>query len=108
MTRVAAVVLAAGAGSRFGGLKQLARVGGAPLVARAARTAESIAALDPVLVVVGAEARLVTAGVPPGPGELGDCRDWVHGIGGSLRCGLQAAAGVDAVLVLLADQPLLD
>jgi molybdenum cofactor cytidylyltransferase len=108
MTRVAAVILAAGAGRRFGGLKQLARVGGVPLVARAVRTVEAVPELDPVFVVVGAEARLVTSAMEPGRHELIPCTEWVQGIGASLRCGLEAAGDVDAVLVLLADQPLLD
>jgi len=108
MTRVAAIVLAAGCGRRFGGLKQLARVNDVPLVARATGVAEAVAALDPVVVVVGAEARLVSGAIVPGRHRLANCCDWIQGVGASLRCGLASAGPVDAALVLLADQPLID
>lgn len=99
-TRVAGLVLAAGAGVRFGGPKALAEVGGERLVDRAVRTLGA-AGLDPVLVVTGAaEVAVEGALVVPNP-------DWAEGMGGSLRAGLAALAATDAVAVavLLVDQP---
>ena len=90
---VPAVVLAAGAATRFGSPKQrlllpgiLARLRGAPV--------------DEVVVVSGAfpleldGARVVT------------CPDWERGPGASLRCGLAALPGdAEAAVVVLADGP---
>jgi CTP:molybdopterin cytidylyltransferase MocA len=90
---IAAVVLAAGAATRFGSPKQkllLPRV-----LDRLAETP-----VDEVVVVAGAY-----------PLELDDvlvvpCPDWKRGPGASLRCGLAALdPGVEAAVVCLADGP---
>jgi CTP:molybdopterin cytidylyltransferase MocA len=90
---ITAVVLAAGAGERFGGPKQQLLL---PHVL--SRLAES--PVDEVVVVAGAhpvEAELV---------RVVDCPDWKRGIGVSLRCGLAALGpGVEAAVVCLADGP---
>jgi CTP:molybdopterin cytidylyltransferase MocA len=92
---VAAVVLAAGASSRFGTSppKQAVFL---PQVLRRLRAAASV---DDVVVVLGAhevetDARTVR------------CDVWELGPGASLRCGLAAlGAGVEAAVVVLADGP---
>jgi CTP:molybdopterin cytidylyltransferase MocA len=90
---IAAVVLAAGAATRFGAPKQellLPRV--------LARLAES--PVDEVVVVEGAY-RLEGL-----PARVVACRDWDRGPGASLRCGLAALGpGVEAAVVCLADGP---
>lgn len=89
---VAAVVLAAGAASRFGAPKQALLL---PEVLR--RVRES--AVDGVVVVAGAyqletDARVV------------ECPDWALGPGASLRCGLEALGpDIEAAVVVLADGP---
>jgi CTP:molybdopterin cytidylyltransferase MocA len=89
---VAAVVLAAGAASRFGAPKQVLLL---PEVLRRVRASS----VDDIVVVAGAhpletEARLV------------DCPDWERGPGASLRCGLAALdSEVEAAVVVLADGP---
>jgi len=90
---VTAVVLAAGAASRFGSPKQTLLL---PRVLE--RLGASI--VDDVVVVAGAYpletgARVVT------------CADWKRGPGASLRCGL-AAIDAEAAIVVLADGPNLD
>src|SRR5689334_975241 len=65
-TRVAGLILAAGAATRMGRPKQLLDWDGRPLVRRAAETALA-ARLDPVLAVVGsarAEVATALAGLP--------------------------------------------
>jgi len=96
---VAAVVLAAGAATRYGSPKQLVFL---PYVLeRLAATSVS-----DVVVVEGA--------YPIDPSAFGGvrvvtCPDWALGPGASLRCGLAALGDdVDAALVVLADGPQLD
>jgi CTP:molybdopterin cytidylyltransferase MocA len=99
------LVLAAGAGRRFGGPKALAELAGTPLVVRAVGELAA-AGVRPILVVVGAAADRVAAVLPaisrpvPAPG-------WAEGMGASLRAGLAAAAELDATaaLVTLVDTP---
>jgi CTP:molybdopterin cytidylyltransferase MocA len=91
--RVAAVVLAAGAGTRFGGPKQrlllprvLERLRGAPV--------------DEVVVVAGAHA------VDAEGARIVYAADWARGPGASLRAGLQGLPPeVSAAIVCLADGP---
>lgn len=94
------LLLAAGAGRRFGGPKALARLDGERLVDRAVRTLRAGGCSD-VLAVAGAvplrdvDAQVVTN------------VDWPTGMGSSLRRGLAAAArgGWPAAVVLLVDTP---
>src|SRR5260370_266825 len=103
--RVAGVVLAAGSSSRMGRNKLLLEVGGETLVRRATRAAVE-AGLDEVVVVLGHDEPRLRAelaglsrtplGHPPHP----------HGAGAPLRTGVRlVSAGVDAVVVVLADMP---
>ena len=90
---IAAVVLAAGASSRFGEPKQRLLV--PSVLARLAETS-----VDDVVVVAGAH-ELDAHGT-----RLVECPDWEKGPGASLRCGL-AALGPEtsAAVVVLADGP---
>ena len=89
---VAAIVLAAGAGSRFGGPKQALLL---PEVLRRVRESS----VDDVLVVTGAHPLETDARVVR-------CPDWELGPGASLRCGLAALdEDVEAGVVVLADGP---
>ena len=99
--RVAGVVLAAGAGSRFGGPKALAELDGERLVDRAARVLRA-GGCDPVLVVLGA----AVVGVP-GADAVVVNDDWGDGMGSSLRAALVAPelAGCSALVLVLVDQP---
>ena len=95
MSRVAAVVLAAGEGSRFGGAKQLLTL---PEVLRRLQSAP----LSEVVVVEGAHA----LGTAATGARIVPCSDWARGPGASLRAGLGALEDdVDAALVVLADGP---
>lgn len=103
---LAAVVLAAGEGRRFGGAKQLAALDGRPLIGHVIATALGHRAVDRVVVVLGARADAIRAAVPEDDDRVRTvtCADWADGPSASLRCGLAALDGADA-LVLLADQP---
>jgi nicotine blue oxidoreductase len=95
---IAAVVLAAGAATRYGSAKQLVFL---PAVLE--RLAQ--ASLDEVVVVEGAYP-LDQLGLDV---HVVRCPDWERGPGASLRCGLAALGDdVEAAVVVLADGPALD
>jgi CTP:molybdopterin cytidylyltransferase MocA len=101
-TTVAGVLLAAGEGSRFGRPKALVEVNGRTLAERGAELLRSGGA-DPLLIVTGA------APVHLRGTRTVDNPDWRTGMGSSLRAALRALTGtqdVSAVVVALADQPL--
>jgi CTP:molybdopterin cytidylyltransferase MocA len=92
---IAAVVLAAGAATRFGSPKQ--RVFLPHVLAALARSS-----VDEVVVVTGAHEVETDARVV-------HCAEWERGPGASLRCGLVAVSHkVEAAVVVLADGPSLD
>ena len=105
ITRVAGVLLAAGAGSRFGQPKALVTLGGQTLAERGTGLLRAGGA-DPVLIVAGA------APVEAGNAQTVDNPAWRTGMGSSLRAALRAMASADlgadvgAAVIALADQPL--
>ncbi|MCE5233747.1 MAG: nucleotidyltransferase family protein [Mizugakiibacter sp.] len=102
------VLLAAGASRRLGRPKQLVAIDGEPLVRRAARLALATVPADAV-VVLGADATAVAAAVRGLAVRPLRAPGWEHGMGASLRAGLDALAPACAgALVLLCDQPALD
>jgi len=96
------VILAAGRSRRMGQPKLLLRLGGESLLRRAAKTALGVC--PQVVVVVGAEADRMREELTGLPVTVVENPDYAQGISTSLRRGIQAASGADAVLVLLADQ----
>lgn len=105
MSRVAAVVLAAGASRRLGRPKQLVEVGGESLLRRAAEAAVA-AGCDPVLVVLGHEAERLGGETNDLPVRTVLAPGWEEGMAASLRTGIGALPDkVDAVLVMVCDQP---
>lgn len=101
---VAGLLLAAGAGIRFGGPKALVRFEDELLVERGVRLLAD-GGCDPVLVVLGARAEDVRAAATLP--EVVVAGDWETGMGASLRAGLLALEDrpVQACVVALADQP---
>jgi molybdenum cofactor cytidylyltransferase len=106
---VGAVLLAAGAASRMGGRpKCLLELGGVPLVLRQL-IALSGAGVDEVVVVLGHYADQIETAVAPFPITLVRNPSPDDGQASSVRLGLQALSpGLDAVIVALADQPMID
>ena len=104
---IGGLVLAAGAGSRFGDEpKQLADLGGRPLLEWAVRAQCDAPALERVVVVLGASAARIRRAVSFGRAEVVECEDWEAGQSASLRCGLEALPGARTVVVTLGDAPL--
>ena len=106
---VGAVLLAAGAGSRMGNRpKCLLELGGVPLIRRQL-IALSGAGVDEVVVVLGHYADRIEDAIKEFPVTLVRNPDPDAGQISSLRLGLQAtSAKLDALLVALADQPLIN
>jgi CTP:molybdopterin cytidylyltransferase MocA len=93
---IAAVVLAAGAASRFGAPKQRLLLPGVLERVRAS-------AVDQIVVVAGAHS-LEAEGT-----SIVECPDWERGPGASLHCGLAALPpSARAAIVCLADGPALE
>ena len=103
--KVAAVVLAAGGASRFGGGKLVASLDGRPLVAHVVAAARA-ASLDPIVVVIAPDGSL--DGI-----DLGEVRrvrnpNPTEGLSSSVRLGLRDLADapdVEAAVILPGDQP---
>jgi CTP:molybdopterin cytidylyltransferase MocA len=109
--KIGALVLAAGASSRFGHPKQLVAYRGEPLVRRAAAAALAAGAA-PVVVVLGAHAAAVAPALAGLPGlTVMTHEGWAQGLASSLGAGIRALTAMarcDGVLITLADQPLVD
>ena len=108
MTRVAAVVLAAGGSRRMGSPKQLLRIDGITLVRRATEAALA-SRCEGVYVVVGGAAEAVRGELSDLGLEVVENRRWEKGLGGSIRVGIEAVrAGCpefDAAILAPVDQP---
>lgn len=102
--RVAGLLLAAGAGRRFGSPKALVPLNGKLFVDSAAELLRA-AGCEPVVVVLGAEADEVRARATLDGVTVVDNPDWATGMGSSLRTGLHAVGIADAVVVLPVDTP---
>ncbi len=106
-TTVAAVVLAAGGSTRFGRPKQLLTWEGRPLVTHAADTAW-MAGLDPVTVVLGAEADQVMPLLASRPVRILQNHRWRTGMSSSLSVSIAALPPkTEAAIFLPIDQPLI-
>jgi CTP:molybdopterin cytidylyltransferase MocA len=89
---IGAVVLAAGAATRFGSAKQR-------LLLPSVLEALEASSVDEVVVVAGAYPL-------EADGRVVECRDWERGPGASLRCGLRSLPeSAEAAVVVLADGP---
>ncbi|GHH31732.1 nucleotidyltransferase family protein [Lentzea cavernae] len=102
--RVAGLLLAAGAGRRFGSPKALVPLNGKLFVDSAAELLRA-AGCDPVVVVLGARAAEVRERAALEGVTVVDNPHWETGMGSSLRTGLHAVGTADAVVVLPVDTP---
>lgn len=109
MYQTAIILLAAGESSRLGEPKQLLDLDGEPLVRRVARQLIDLEA-GPIGVVVGARRDLIAAALGGLALTIVTNDDWLLGIGSSISAGMRWAEplGVEAVMVVLCDQPEID
>jgi molybdenum cofactor cytidylyltransferase len=99
-----AIVLAAGASTRFGSAKQLVRIAGRPMLHATVTRAVEVAG-NAVIVVLGARADELAPLLSHSPASIVINRDWREGIGSSIRAGVaRLPAACSGVMLLLADQ----
>jgi CTP:molybdopterin cytidylyltransferase MocA len=102
---VSAILLAAGAGSRFGGGKLLAKLGDRPLIEA---TLENLrdAPVDEIIAVLGADAERLHEVCERYGARTIENEEWERGQSTSVLAGLRACGeGARAAVVLLGDQP---
>ena len=102
---VAAVVLAAGRGTRFGGDKLSALLDGEPIIGHVVRNLAGF--VGRVIVVAGPNPSPIQAIVGAGADVVSNGRA-AEGMSTSLIAGLDARGGCSAIMVLLGDQPGID
>lgn len=99
-----AIVLAAGASTRFGSAKQLVRIAGRPLLQTAVTRAVEVAGTA-VTVVLGAHAAELTPLLTHSQSSVIINREWREGIASSIRAGVaRLPPSCTAVLLTLVDQ----
>jgi molybdenum cofactor cytidylyltransferase len=99
-----ALILAAGASTRFGSAKQLVIFEGETLLARAVRIAQA-AGCKPVVVVLGARENLIRNECDLSGVLVVSNPDWAEGMGTSLTQGIRALEGCPGVVVMTCDMP---
>jgi molybdenum cofactor cytidylyltransferase len=106
--RITAIVPAAGLSSRMGQNKLLMPFAGKSLIERAVDTLMT-SGVDEIVVVLGHEANLVRSRLEGKSVHFVDNPDYRAGLSTSVRAGMEAAPkGADAMMIYLADQPLLE
>jgi molybdenum cofactor cytidylyltransferase len=100
------IILAAGGSTRLGTPKQLLKYRGKTIIRRAAETALATP-FRPVIAVLGAEAARVKEELAGLEVLTVENPAWPSGMGSSIRAGMALLPDVDAVLLTLCDQPLL-
>lgn len=108
MNRCAIILLAAGGSSRLGSAKQLVPFNSVPLIVHSVQTALDTTC-RPVIVVLGSTAEQFEPLIANLEVEIIRNEHWANGMGTSIRAGMSQieSSSVDAVMILLCDQPLI-
>lgn len=110
---IAVIILAAGSSSRLGKPKQLLCYQNGTLIKHAVKTALQTAC-KPVIVVTGFLHEELLGEMEGFPVQIVHNPDWQQGMGSSIRAGIwqlkqpEKVNPIDAVLILLCDQPLIN
>ncbi|MBK5280210.1 MAG: nucleotidyltransferase family protein [Bacteroidia bacterium] len=104
------ILLAAGSSFRMGQSKQLLEIGGEQLLLKSTRTA-LLSKANKVIVVLGANEVAHRKIIKEMPVDIIVNPDWQYGMGSSIKKGLQELLQIipqmEAVIVMVCDQPLL-
>lgn len=108
---IAIVLLAAGSASRMGAVKQLLPWKETTLLENAIQQARASDAVE-VVVVLGARAAQIKAGIATTDVPIIENEQWKSGMGSSISRGVDflvnESGHIDGILVMLCDQPLID
>ncbi|WNH12795.1 nucleotidyltransferase family protein [Thalassobellus suaedae] len=111
MSKIPIIILAAGASSRMGSAKQLLNWGGKTLIEHTLQTALNTVSND-VIVVLGANYELIKKKITALSITILHNQEWEQGLGKSIASGvnyiMEFNPHADGVLIILADQPLID
>lgn len=106
--KIGAIILAAGASTRFGEPKQLAEFRGQTLLRRAVAAA-LISVCEPVVVALGANYEQTSEEIKNLPVHVCYNAEWQIGLSASVKSGLESLLNVEpnisAAIITLADQP---
>ena len=101
--KTAALILAAGAASRFGSTKQLVDIKGKPMLQHCIDSAATVVP-NSVYTVLGNQFETITASICDSHIIVNS--DWQKGLGSSIAAGVRALKDkYQGILILLADQP---
>ncbi|MEL6458544.1 MAG: nucleotidyltransferase family protein [Cyanobacteria bacterium J06621_15] len=110
MKNIGLIILAAGKASRMGKSKQLLAYQGNNLISHAIKTGLN-SNCKSVVVVLGAYAEEIKLEIDKLPVQIIENADWETGMSSSIRAGINAIQqsnfNLDAVIIALADQPLI-
>src|SRR6266576_3774033 len=111
MPNIGAVILAAGESSRLGQPKQLVQFRGKSLVSRAIDAAIE-AGCSPITIVLGSDSKKIEDELAGTGVAIVINESWRAGIGTSIRAGAQnllsQAPNLEAIVLLVCDQPFVD
>jgi molybdenum cofactor cytidylyltransferase len=106
METTGALILAAGASSRFGCAKQFVTIHGQTMLAR---TVDAASECAPIIVVAGRDYRRIETELKPTKASVVHHDQWERGMGSSIRVGLKCAldqqAELEALIIMVCDQP---
>jgi len=110
-SKVSVLILAAGSSSRMGKIKQLLPWKESTLLEHTIKIAK-LSKANEVLVILGSKARLIKETIKTREVIFLENTKWERGLGTSISCGVDYLLNhnkeADAVLILLADQALMD
>lgn len=111
ISNIAIVILAAGASKRMGTPKQLLKWGNESLLSHAITKALHVQASE-VIVVLGANHGSIEKEIKQFPITILKNKNWEEGLGKSIACAAkyvkESKPEINALLITLADQPLID
>jgi molybdenum cofactor cytidylyltransferase len=110
-SNIAVLIPAAGASQRMGSVKQLLEWGTSTLLGHSIETVRSLKCSE-ICVVLGANYDIIKSEIDSYPIKIVNNEEWESGLGRSIAFGVQhlidSSFTIDGILIMLADQPLID